>query len=92
MKSKVILATSLAVILFAGATVLVSKNTANSLFLDNVEALADATPVQTCYLIGQGSNFEYKIFCNKDTTPDMIYSCETTPSYHSASGTSLCTK
>lgn len=92
MKSKVIIAAVSAATLLAGAAVFAVKSSTSSLFRANVEALADATPVQTCYLIGQGSIYAWHVYCNKDTSPEMIYSCETEMTYHSPSGTSLCTK
>ena len=92
MKSRIIIIALSVVTLLAGAAIFVAKSSLPSLFLINVKALADATPVKTCYLESSGGTYMWQIFCDIRTSPEMIYPCNSEPSYKTASGTSLCTK
>lgn len=91
MNNKVIAATFLIMLLLVGVVIITEKASVDSLFRVNVKALADGTPVQTCLLVGQSSNYQWGNFCNGETSTEMIYACEIM-SYNRASGVSLCTK
>ena len=86
-----------AMIIAAAVSVIVSRDTRDSFFEANVEALADAendgTPVETCYT--KCDDFEVDqslaIFCDERTTDNMIYPCQS--QYHDRKGVPfLCTK
>ena len=92
MKSKVIITALSVATLLVGAAIFAMNTSTHGLFRTNVKALADATPVKTCYLVGLATlPLRKDLFCDENTTPDIIYTCPA-ESWNFASGTSLCTR
>ena len=59
-----------------------------------LEALmnGEGTPVSTCFIDGaSGIGYTHGLFCDSQTTTDMIYTCGS-ESYGRPAGTSMCTK
>ena len=82
------IAASIAAIAVAGLTLLCGSQ----LFSSNVKALAGVpTPVRVCYLHGLSGESEVGLFCNENTSNNMLYDCPDYPTYELSCGTSFCT-
>ncbi len=93
---KVIIAASAAIILAAGAAAswTAFHGSEDEFFNENLEALMDGegTPVSQCFIDGApGMGYTHALFCDSQTTTEMIYVCGTM-SYGRPAGTSMCTK
>ena len=93
---KAIIVASAAIILAAGAATCwtVFGGNEDEFFNENLEALmnGEGTPVSTCFIDGaSGIGYTHGLFCDSQTTTDMIYTCGS-ESYGRPAGTSMCTK